>query len=41
MNNKGFVHVLLAGGLVVILAALLSINSCLGNLPSGQVSGGL
>jgi YVTN family beta-propeller protein len=40
MNKKGFVHVVLAGGFVVVLAALLSINSCLGNLPSGPNKNG-
>jgi hypothetical protein len=41
MDSKGFAQIFLGGGLVVVLATLLSVNSCLGNLPSGQVSGGL
>jgi YVTN family beta-propeller protein len=40
MNEKGFVHILPVGGLVAALAALLSINSCLGNLPSGPNQNG-
>jgi YVTN family beta-propeller protein len=40
MSVKGFVHLLLAGGLVVVLAALLSINSCLGNLQTGPNQNG-
>jgi YVTN family beta-propeller protein len=40
MKNNGFVSILLTAGIVLILAALLSINSCLGNLSSTPNYGG-